>query len=110
MNVWTTELRRGVVELCVLAVLCKEEGYGYEIIERLKSAAGLELTESTIYPLLARLTRDKLLTVRVAPSPSGPSRRYYQLTAAGQNRLSQMNEHWNNLTTSVSRLLKGDST
>ena len=96
--------------MCVLAVLRQDEGYGYEILERLKQHAGLDLTESTIYPLLARLTRDKLLTVRVAPSPAGPSRRYYKLTAAGQKRLSQMIAHWDELSSSVSRLLKGDST
>lgn len=53
MNVWTTEIRRGIVEMCVLSVLQEQEGYGYEILERLRNDAELELTESTIYPLLA---------------------------------------------------------
>lgn len=53
MNVWTTEIRRGIVEMCVLSVLQEQEGYGYEILERLRNEAELELTESTIYPLLA---------------------------------------------------------
>lgn len=60
MNTWTTELRRGIVELCVLAALKNSEGYGYEILERLKSRAQLELTESTIYPVLARLSKEGL--------------------------------------------------
>jgi PadR family transcriptional regulator, regulatory protein PadR len=109
MNVWTTEIRRGIVEMCVLSVLQEEEGYGYEILERLRNEAEMELTESTIYPLLARLSKDGLLLVRVAKSPNGPQRRYYRVTSEGNRRLAQMIEHWESLNKSVSKLLKGRS-
>ena len=109
MNAWATEIRRGIVEMCVLSVLREEEGYGYEIIERLRSQADLELTESTIYPLLARLSKDGLLLIRVAKSPRGPQRRYYRLTSEGNRRLAQIIEHWESLNQSVSKLLKGES-
>lgn len=109
MNVWTTEVRRGIVEMCVLAVLQDQEGYGYEILERLRSEADLELTESTIYPLLARLSKDGMLLIRVAKSPNGPQRRYYRLTTEGQRRLAQMIQHWNSINESVTKLLKGRS-
>jgi PadR family transcriptional regulator PadR len=109
LNAWTIEIRRGVVELCVLAVLREQEGYGYEIIERLRQQANMELTESTIYPLLARLSKNGLLSTRVTKSPHGPQRQYYRLSAAGKQRLTQMIGHWDLLTQSVSKLLKGES-
>jgi PadR family transcriptional regulator PadR len=105
MNAWTTELRRGTVELCVLSVLKEQEGYGYEIIERLRTQADLEVTESTIYPILARLAKDGLLDVRQTPSPHGPPRRYFRLNADGKRRLSQMIEHWKSLEQCVHKLL-----
>jgi PadR family transcriptional regulator PadR len=105
MNAWMTELRRGTVELCVLAVLRDEEGYGYEIIERLRLRAELEVTESTIYPILARLAKDGLLDVRQAPSPHGPSRRYFRLNAAGARRLQQMEQHWKTLNECIHRVI-----
>jgi len=109
MNTWSIELRRGVVELCVLAVLREQEGYGYEIIERLRDRANLELTESTIYPLLARLAKNGVLQTRVTKSPQGPPRQYYRLTAEGKRRLTQMFEHWQLLTKSISQLFPGES-
>ena len=57
MDAWVTQLRRGLIELCVLAALGDGEAYGYQIVERLGTISGLQVTESTIYPLLARLAR-----------------------------------------------------
>ncbi len=107
MQPWMTQLRKGLVELCVMATLRDGEAYGYQIVERLGRAAGLEITESTVYPLLARLERDGLLLVRTAPSPSGPPRRYYHLTGAGRQRLQDMSRHWHEVQDSVTRLLEG---
>src|SRR5258708_3174759 len=88
LQLWITQFRKGLVELCVMATLAEEEeAYGYQIVERLGQVSGLTITESTIYPLLARLGRDHLLSVRTAASPIGPPRRYYRLTEAGQRRL-----------------------
>ncbi|MBH23920.1 MAG: PadR family transcriptional regulator [Myxococcales bacterium] len=83
-------MRKGVVELVVLAALTHGEAYGYEILQRLQPLEGMAMTESTVYPVLARLTRQGLLSSRRAPSPKGPPRRYYQLTPDGRQRLDAM--------------------
>jgi PadR family transcriptional regulator PadR len=104
---WITQFRKGLVELCVLAVLRDEEAYGYQIVERLGRVAGLEVTESTVYPVLARLARDRCVTIRTAPSPAGPPRRYYHLSDAGRKRLQEMISHWQAIQYSVNQLIQG---
>ncbi len=106
MNVWKSELRRGAVELCLLSVLKRREAYGYEIIERVRDKAGMLLTESTVYPILARLTNDGLLETRQEPSPHGPPRRYFRLTTVGKQRLKGMIAHWKLFQRSVSILIE----
>jgi PadR family transcriptional regulator PadR len=108
LQLWETQLRKGLVELCVMATLGEQEAYGYQIVERLGGVAGLAITESTIYPLLARLERDALLRVRTAPSPAGPPRRYYRLTDAGRRRLEDMARRWRQIQASVTSLLEGE--
>src|SRR3954452_12499448 len=94
MNRWETQLRKGVVELAVLATIARGETYGYRIVEGLQGLAGLEFTESTVYPVLTRLARDGALAVREERSPAGPTRRYYRLTDDGRNQLRSMAEGW----------------
>ena len=106
VSIWRTELRRGVVELCVLAVLRGGEAYGYEIVERLSSHANLEFTESTVYPILARLHRNKFLSERRVQSKSGPPRRYFTLTASGSKRLDEMVRQWHDVSNQVCRLIE----
>ena len=110
MPPWMTQFRKGLVELCVLAALRDDEAYGYQIVEQLGRIAGLEVTESTVYPLLARLARDRHLTVRTGPSPAGPPRRYYRLSDSGRQRLAEMLSHWESLQSSVNQLIHGGST
>ncbi len=105
MNNWTSQIRKGLVELVVLAALNQGEVYGYELLQRINDATQMALTESTVYPLLARLSRDKLVRVRVGPSPYGPPRRYYQLTAAGKSQLAEMTNHWRALNDNLRPLL-----
>src|SRR3954469_12123020 len=105
-SLWTAQFRKGLVELGVLAALARNEAYGYEIVERLNGTAGLETSESTVYPLLARLEREGHLHVRTAPSPSGPPRRYYRLTAAGHKRLHNMARYWFEIQASLNDLVK----
>ena len=107
LQLWITQFRKGLVELCVMATLSEDEAYGYQIVERLGQISGLTITESTVYPLLARLGRDGSLSVRTAPSPTGPPRRYYRLTESGQKRLREMAAHWKEMEQSVHALLKG---
>ncbi|MEM8738128.1 MAG: PadR family transcriptional regulator [Planctomycetota bacterium] len=109
MKNWSAQLRKGLVELAVLAALRDEEAYGYQLLQKLNALPAFGLTESTVYPLLARLTKDKLVKVRVGPSPHGPPRRYYQLTAAGKRHLDEMKTHWKLLTQSLDTLLESAS-
>ena len=108
MRTWVAQLRKGLVELCVLGVLRDGETYGYEILQRLKAAEGLAITESTVYPILARLSDEGLLRVRVAPSPAGPPRRYYRLTPLGLTRMREMADYWNQIVQAVGNLLEGE--
>ena len=102
---WVVQLRKGLVELLVLAVLRREEVYGYQLLQRLGEFDGLALSESTLYPVLARLAADELVAVRQEPSPSGPPRRYYRLTWAGQKRLDEMLAHWRRMNDSIETLV-----
>ena len=104
---WKTQLRKGVVELLVLAALNQGETYGYELLQRINAINGLGLTESAVYPLLARLTRENALEVRTVPSTSGPPRRYYKLTATGISQLQEMIQHWQEFESGVNQLLEG---
>jgi PadR family transcriptional regulator PadR len=106
MNAWETQVRKGVVELAVLATIARGETYGYRIVEQLKELEGLEFTESTVYPVLTRLAGDGSLTIRTEPSPAGPPRRYYRLTAEGRRRFLQMAEGWGKLSRSLARLIE----
>ena len=106
MSAWVTQLRRGLVELCVLAILNEEEAYGYEIVERLNEKANLEVGESTVYPILARLHRDKHLAQRKVASSNGPPRRYFRLTEAGYLHFEKMTNEWETLNSSVYQLVK----
>src|SRR4051794_28520793 len=110
MSQWETQLRKGVVELAVLASIGRGETYGYRIVEQLQRLDGLELTESTVYPVLTRLARDGALAIRTEPSPAGPPRRYYRLTDDGRRRFLQMVESWGRVSRSLSGLIEGAQT
>jgi PadR family transcriptional regulator, regulatory protein PadR len=110
MNRWETQLRKGVVELAILASVGRGETYGYRIVEQLEKLDGLALTESTVYPVLTRLARDGFLAVRTDVSPSGPTRRYYRLTEEGKRRLRQLAESWRTVSQSLSGLIEGVQT
>ncbi|MGN6368339.1 MAG: PadR family transcriptional regulator [Phycisphaerae bacterium] len=101
---WVSQVRKGLLELLVLIALRREELYGYQLLQRLAELDDLALTESTLYPVLARLAADQLVAVRHQPSPAGPPRRYYRLTRAGHRRLEQMLAHWRSLNTSIERM------
>ncbi len=104
---WASQVRKGLVELTVLAALAGvAEAYGYELLQHLAAAdPALATGESTLYPALARLADDRLVAVRQAPSPAGPPRRYYRLTAAGRRRLAELSAHWSQLARAVDGLL-----
>ncbi len=104
-DAWVSQMRKGFVELCILAVVKGGDDYGYAIMKTLSKVEALAFTESTVYPALARMTRDGLLLSRTAPSPDGPPRRYFSLSQAGHDRLAAMSAHWGALRDAVETLL-----
>lgn len=107
MSSWEAQLRKGLVELAVLATIARGETYGYQIVEQLRELPGLGFTESTVYPVLTRLAADGLVAVRTEPSRSGPPRRYYRLTEEGRARMGRMAARWSEVSGSLARLLEG---
>ena len=91
---WTTQMRKGLLELCVLATLKGNRMYGYDIVKRLAAVDGLVMGEGTIYPILSRFKKEGLVDTTLAESPEGPARKYYQLTARGQLLLTKMLTAW----------------
>jgi PadR family transcriptional regulator PadR len=104
MNRWITQLRKGLLEYLTLNILNQKEAYGYEIIQLLNTFESMDVTESTVYPILARLNKDGLAQVRISPSPDGPPRRYYSLTPKGKVRLAQMNQYWDFLNQTIQQI------
>ena len=102
-----TELRRGVLEFCVLALIRDREEYAFAIVRALGNAGGLVTSEGTIYPLLSRLRRDGLVTTRWRESASGPPRRYYRITQEGRNALGAFVGDWERFRGAVDALLAG---
>lgn len=100
-----TQLRRGVLEHCVLALLEGEERYGYDLVTEL-SSAGLLASEGTMYPLLSRLRKDELVATSWRESPTGPPRRYYSLTSQGQEALLAFRDSWGKFKHSVEAILE----
>ena len=98
---WLTQVRRGLLELCILNLLDRQPAYGYQIVKHLTSLPGLVISEGTIYPLLSRLSSQGLLTSSLIASPQGPARRTYVLTAAGRRHMRTINETWNLVTDAV---------
>ena len=86
------QLKKGVLELCVLELLAQEDSYAYEIASRLTN--GIGMGEGTIYPLMRRMQSDGLVRTYLVESASGPSRKYYKLTATGRGALDAQRAEW----------------
>ncbi len=107
MNIENTkaQMRKGVLEFCILSILSRGDQYPSEIIENMKQAK-LIVVEGTLYPLLTRLKNMGLLTYRWEESTSGPPRKYYRLTDLGQKFLTELDASWNELVESVETAIK----
>jgi PadR family transcriptional regulator PadR len=103
---WTTQLRKGLLELAILNVLGDGPLYGYEIVRRLGDVDSLVITEGTVYPILSRLRTEEHVDSYIEESSSGPPRKYYRLTPRGRSQLRRMNEHWQRLHEGIGRLRK----
>lgn len=99
------QLKKGSLELCVLALLSQHDSYAYEIASRLADAIGMG--EGTIYPLMRRLQSDGLVETYLVESPAGPSRKYYRLTGAGHASFAAQKAAWASFSQAVNTIIGG---
>jgi PadR family transcriptional regulator PadR len=100
-----TQMRKGALEYCVLALLTAQPRYGFEIVQSLGQVDGMLTSEGTMYPLLGRLRRDGLVQTEWQESLSGPPRRYYRLTTEGRRTLRAFRDEWITFRTAVDSIL-----
>jgi PadR family transcriptional regulator PadR len=107
MNVENTQsqMRKGVLEYCILSVIKRGEAYPGDITDEMKSA-GLQMLEGTLYPLLSRLKNAELLSYKWIESNSGPPRKYFRLTEKGEEFYKLLETTWNELATGVEKLAR----
>lgn len=105
MNIENTQsqMRRGILEFCILSVIRRGEAYPSDIVEEMKESK-LQVLEGTLYPLLTRLKNAGMLTYRWVESNSGPPRKYFSLTDQGETFYKQLEGTWNELANAVNKL------
>ncbi len=101
---WSVQVRKGLLEYCILSALVPRERYGYELVKALVQVPGLGVTEGTLYPLLSRLRLQGLISSRLEESSEGPARKYYLLTTEGRRTLDLMREHLEQLNAGAALL------
>jgi PadR family transcriptional regulator PadR len=99
------QMRKGVLELCILSILSQKEAYPTQIIDQLKITK-MVVVEGTLYPLLTRLKNIGLLSYHWEESNSGPPRKYYKLTSDGETYLSELQTAWNELVMAVNTTIE----
>jgi PadR family transcriptional regulator PadR len=99
------QLKKGVLKLCVLALLSRGDAYAYDIASRL--AKGIGMGEGTIYPLMRRMQTDGLVETYLVESTSGPPRKYYKLTDRGRDSFSSQKSEWADFSAAVNDILGG---
>jgi PadR family transcriptional regulator PadR len=111
MNIENTQsqMRKGVLEFCILSIIKRGEVYPSDIIDEMKSA-NLNILEGTLYPLLTRLKNADLLTYRWVESTGGPPRKYFSLTEKGASFYRELEATWNELANAVQALTKNGQT
>jgi PadR family transcriptional regulator PadR len=102
-----SQMRRGAIEFCVLALLQDEDMYGFELTRKLAEADSLVTSEGTVYPLLTRIREEGLVDTFWEESPQGPPRRYYRLTKDGKHALDTFRVQWKSFKDSVDTILEG---
>jgi PadR family transcriptional regulator PadR len=103
-----SQMRKGVLEFCILSIIQKGEVYPSDIVEQMK-AANLHILEGTLYPLLTRLKNAGLLNYRWVESVSGPPRKYFVLTEDGNKAFEVLLNTWNDMTGAVNKLTKNEN-
>lgn len=102
-----TEMLKGVLEGCVLEIISRQETYGYEITRQLNAIGFTDVVEGTVYTILVRLEKNKLVDIERKPSELGPPRKFYVLNAAGQEELKRFWTKWEFVSSKINEL-KGD--
>jgi len=102
---WDVQLRKGTLELVVLAALKKREIYGLELLKSLHQFETMKITEGTLYPLLDRLKREELISSEWAQEGDSRPRKYYQLTAMGEAKLKELAKRWRQSVSDLEYLL-----
>jgi PadR family transcriptional regulator PadR len=102
-----SQMRKGLLEYCILAIISRDEAYASDILDQLK-VAQLVVVEGTVYPLLTRMKNEGLLTYRWQESTGGPPRKYYTLTDNGQQLLAQLDAEWQSICQSINRITTPD--
>ena len=100
------QLKKGILELCVLTLLAEKDSYGYLLTSRLSDAIGI--SEGTVYPLLRKLQEEELVDTYLSDSASGPPRRYFRLTKAGHRALAAKRAEWKAFKTALTDILGED--
>lgn len=97
------QFKKGVLELCVLVVLCRKDYYGYELVQAISK--NIDIAEGTVYPLLRRLTKEGYFSTYIQESAEGPARKYYQITDKGRGYKAALLEEWQRFVRGVQNLI-----
>ncbi len=101
-----TQLKRGTLEMCVLAILCRGDRYGYELVNIISDC--LHVTEGTIYPLMKRLKDAGSIDSYIVESQEGPPRKYYRITESGRQAEKEQEGEWREFSAAIDKLLDGE--
>lgn len=102
-----TQILKGLLEGCILNIVSKNETYGYEICEKLIGFGFQDISEGSVYPILIRLEKKKLLYSVMKESPLGPMRKYYYLTEDGEEELKEFALSWKEIKRNIDNVLEG---
>lgn len=103
-----TQLLKGVLEGCVLAIIKRQKVYGYELVQIMRDYGFTTIVGGTIYPLLQKLEKQGLIKSKELTSPDGPNRKYFFITAYGEEQLMSFEEQWNSLIIKVNRIVENE--
>lgn len=99
------QFKKGVLNLCVLALVAEKDRYGYELVQAISEQ--IEISEGAVYPLLRRLTNEGYFSTYLVESSEGPPRKYYELTDSGEEELAKLKDEWQSFITGVNSLIQG---
>jgi len=100
------QFNKGVIEMCVLALVSQKDFYGYELVETISKR--IEISEGTIYPILRRLTQENYFETYLKESTEGPPRKYYRMTSRGREQTELLLKDWKKFTSDVEFILYGE--